>query len=108
MSGKGLKPTIVKGRVILKLKEQAARTMTASIPTGRTSTAKALGVPSVDRVLKNYSVTSIVKLRSPSPRAEAFTGAAAETGPTHEEYGFTRTFLVNVAPDTDVAAMVKI
>lgn len=106
MSGKGLKPTVVKGRVILKLKEQAARTMTASIPTGRSSTAKALGVPSVDRVLKNYSVTSIVKLRSPSPRAEAFTGSAAETGPTHEEYGFTRTFLVNVAPDTDVKSMV--
>lgn len=107
MPGKGLKPTIVKGRVILKLKEQAVKTMTASIPTGRTSTAKNLGVPSVDRVLNNYSVTNIVKLRSPSPRAAASAETARRPVPSHEEYGFTRTFLVNVAPDTDVVAMVE-
>ncbi|HON34861.1 MAG TPA: S8 family serine peptidase [Methanothrix sp.] len=106
-SGKGLKPTIVKGRVVLKLKEQAARTMTASIPTGRTSTAKALGVPSVDRVLEGYPVISIVKLRAPAPRMPSITDITTEmAAPSHEEYGFTRTFLVNVAPDTDVVAMV--
>jgi subtilisin family serine protease len=112
MSGKGLKPTIVKGRVILKLKEQAARASTVSIPTGRVSTAKTLGIPSIDNVLKNYSVTNIVKLRSPSAtptaaaRGAASPGIAEEPGPTHEEFGFTRTFLVNVAPETDVKAMV--
>ena len=93
--------------MILKLKEQAVKTMTASIPTGRTSTAKNLGVPSVDRVLNNYSVTNIVKLRSPSPRAAASAETARRPVPSHEEYGFTRTFLVNVAPDTDVVAMVE-
>ena len=112
MSGKGLKPTIVKGRVILKLKDQAARASTVSIPTGRVSTAKTLGVLSVDNVLKNYDVISIVKLRSPSAeesitaRGIAGPRTVGEPGPTHEEFGFTRTFLVNVAPETDVKAMV--
>ncbi|MBN1235289.1 MAG: S8 family serine peptidase [Methanotrichaceae archaeon] len=112
MSGKGLKPTIVKGRVILKLKDQAARASTVSIPTGRTSAAKTLGVASVDNVLKNYSVINIVKLRSPSAdegipvRGSAASRTVGETVPTHEEFGFTRTFLVNVAPETDVKAMV--
>ncbi|MFA6373936.1 MAG: hypothetical protein WCW68_15060, partial [Methanothrix sp.] len=112
MSGKGLKPTIVKGRVILKLKDQAARASTVSIPTGRVSTAKTLGVLSVDNVLKNYDVISIVKLRSPSAEESATTRVNAtprtvgEPGPTHDEFGFTRTFLVNVAPETDVKAMV--
>jgi subtilisin family serine protease len=112
MSGKGLKPTIVKGRVILKLKDQAARASTVSIPTGRVSTAKTLGVPSVDNVLKNYNVINIVKLRSPSAeesitaRGTASPRIAGELGPTHEEFGFTRTFLVDVAPETDVKAMV--
>ncbi len=112
MAIKGLKPTIVKGRVILKLKEQAARASTVSIPTGRISTAKTLGISSVDNVLKNYDVVNIVKLRSPSPeesipaRGLAARSVAGEPGPTHEEFGFTRTFLVNVAPETDVKAMV--
>lgn len=102
-----MKPSVVKGRVILKLKEQAARTMTASIPTGRASTAKTLGVSSVDRVLEKYEVMSIVKLRAPAPKTALTTDTTAGIpAPTHEEYGFTRTFLVNVAPDTDVMTMV--
>lgn len=112
MSGKKLKPTIVKGRVILKLKEQAAIESTVSIPTGRISTANTLGVLSVDNVLKNYNVVNIVKLRSPSAvesisaRGVAGPRIVGEPGPTHEEFGFTRTFLVSVAPETDVKAMV--
>lgn len=81
--------------------------MTASIPTGRASTAKTLGVSSVDRVLEKYEVMSIVKLRAPAPKTALTTDTTAGIpAPTHEEYGFTRTFLVNVAPDTDVMTMV--
>jgi subtilisin family serine protease len=109
MPDKGLKSTMAKGRVIIKLKEQAARSSTVSISTSRDSTAMALGVASVDSVLKNYAVTNIVKLRSPSAERSSVNRSAStsiETGPTYEDFGFTRTFLVNVDPKTDVKAMV--
>ena len=68
----------------------------------------------MDSVLKNYSVKNIVKLRAPSTLREQWLrenttgpGTAEEPAPTHEEFGFTRTFLVNVAPETDVVAMVE-
>lgn len=112
-ANKYLKPTIVPGRVILKLKKQPARDMSGSIPTGRQSMAKSLGLSSVDDILKKYNVKSISKLRAPSPDVNAESAGVGtprivgESATTHENFAFTRTFIVNIDPKSDVKALVQ-
>lgn len=110
MAEKEIKPRIVKGRVILKLKEEPSRAVTTSVPTGRRSTAANLGIASVDRILADYGTKGITKLRGPS--IESLPGGmrvrrVSEPEATHEAYGFTRTYIVKVPPETDLESMIE-
>lgn len=110
MAEKEIKPRIVKGRVILKLKEEPSRAVTTSVPTGRRSTAANLGIASVDKILADYETKGITKLRGPS--IESLPGGmrvrrVSEPEATHEAYGFTRTYIVKVPPETDLESMIE-
>ncbi|MCW3132978.1 MAG: S8 family serine peptidase [Methanophagales archaeon] len=110
MIEKELKPRTVKGRVILKLKEEPSRVVTTSVPTGRRSNVVNLGIASVDKILANYGTIGITKLRGPP--TESLPGGmrvrrVSEPETTHEAYGFTRTYIVKVPPETDLDSMVK-
>ncbi len=110
MSEKEIKPRIVKGRVILKLKEEPSRGVLTSVSTGRRSTAMNLGISSVDRILKEYKTIGITKLRGTSPESligETRARRVSEPIATHETHGFTRTFIVRVPPETDLKSMIK-
>lgn len=102
------KPKIVKGRIILTLKEETSRAVTTSIPTGRRSSATNLGIASVDRILDEFGTIGITKLRGPP--TENFLGEARirrEPEVTYETYGFTRKYIVKVPKETDLKSMVK-
>ncbi len=107
---KEIKPRVVKGRVILKLKEEPSRAVTTSVPTGRRSTVVKLGIASVDKILSDYKTTGITKLRGPP--TESLPGGiwvrrVSEPETTHETYGFTRTYIVKVPPEIDLNSMIK-
>jgi subtilisin-like proprotein convertase family protein/subtilisin family serine protease len=107
---KEIKPRVVKGRVILKLKEEPARAVTTSVPTGRISTVAKLGIASVDKILSDYKTLGITKLRG-AP-TESLPGGirvrrVSEPETSHETSGFSRTYIVKVPPETDLSSMIK-
>ncbi len=110
MMKKKIKPQIVTGRVILKLKEEASRTVATSIPTGRKSGIVNLGIASVDKILADYKTLGITKLRA--PQVEFLPGGikvsrVSESEKTHEASGFTRTYIVKVPPETNLKSMIE-
>ena len=110
MREKEIKARIVKGRVILKLKDEASLAVTTSIPTGRRSTAITFGIASLDKILADYGTIGITKFSG--PLIEFLPGGmrvrrVSEPEITRESYGFTRTYIVKVPPETNLDSMVK-
>lgn len=110
MREKEIKARIVKGRVILKLKEAASWAVTTSIPTGRRSKTVNFGIVSLDKILADSGTTGITKLRG--PLTESLPGGMlvrrdSELETIHELYGFTRTYIVRVPPGTNLDSMIK-
>ena len=105
-----VKSKIVKGVVILKLKEETSRAVTTSIPTGRRSSVINLGIASVDRILAEFGTIGITKLRGLTiENLPGGTRIRRENEPevTHGTYGFTRTYRVKVPKETDLESMIK-